>query len=222
MAKAPNQTEEQPQAEAQPKQDSRRQAKSDLAAAKARAKAERPFYKKPWVWIVGIVAVIIIINLASGSEEPADTGGSNAAQENTGGTAPQDTDSTAVGQSASDGQFTFTVNDFQCGVKKIGSGFLAASAQGQFCVADMTVKNTGDQASLLDSSSQYAYIGDKEYTASSEVFAASKKAENFFLENINPGNSVEGIVVWDVPEGEKPDRLELHDSPFSGGVTVTP
>jgi len=71
-------------------------------------------------------------------------------------------------------------------VKKIGSGFLAASAQGQFCVADMTVKNTGDQASLLDSSSQYAYIGDKEYTASSEVVMASKEAENFFLEEHQP------------------------------------
>ena len=75
-------------------------------------------------------------------------------------------------------------------------------------------------AQLLDSSSQYAYIGDKEYAANGEIVVASKKAQVFFIENINPGNSVEGIVAWDVPEGQEPDRLELHDSPFSGGVTV--
>ena len=41
-----------------------------------------------------------------------------------------------------------------------------------------------------------------------------------FLEDINPGNSVVGTVVFDVPKGTKVTELELHDSAFSGGVKV--
>lgn len=42
-----------------------------------------------------------------------------------------------------------------------------------------------------------------------------------FLNTINPGNSVDGTLVFDVPEGLAPAAVELHDSPFSGGATVT-
>jgi hypothetical protein len=43
---------------------------------------------------------------------------------------------------------------------------------------------------------------------------------NSFLKDINPGNRVSGTVVFDVPKGTKLADLELHDSMFSGGVTV--
>jgi Domain of unknown function (DUF4352) len=68
---------------------------------------------------------------------------------------------------------------------------------------------------------QYLYIGDKQYSASSDALLAIDESQNFFLQEINPGNSVKGIIVFDIPKGGQPDRLELHDSPFSGGVTVT-
>ncbi len=41
-----------------------------------------------------------------------------------------------------------------------------------------------------------------------------------FYEPINPGNSLTGTVVFDVPVDAVPASLELHDSAFSGGVTV--
>jgi hypothetical protein len=33
--------------------------------------------------------------------------------------------------------------------------------------------------------------------------------------------AVTGKVVFDVPKDAKITRLELHDSPFSGGIAVT-
>lgn len=190
--------------------DARKQAKADLAAAKARSKAERPMWKKPWAWAVGLVGVAIVASVAGGGGgDDGGGGGSDDAAETTG-----------IGSPAADGKFTFTVNDFECGVKKVGTGPFAEKAQGEFCVAELTVENTGDEAQLMDASSQYLYVGDKEYSADSEVVLSDKRAEAFFLEDINPGNTVDGIVVWDVPEGAQPDRLELHDSPFSGGVEV--
>jgi hypothetical protein len=40
------------------------------------------------------------------------------------------------------------------------------------------------------------------------------------LADLNPGNSVETAVVFDVPVGTDPESIELHDGPFSDGVTV--
>jgi len=99
-------------------------------------------------------------------------------------------------------------------------GVPGRGGKGEFCVATVAVENAGDEAQTLDSSSQYAYVGGKEYSADSGVSHSTKQAQSFFLEEIDPGNSVEGIVAFDVPEGAKPGRLELHDSPFSGGIDV--
>ncbi|VFA96619.1 Telomeric repeat-binding factor 2 [Nocardia cyriacigeorgica] len=37
---------------------------------------------------------------------------------------------------------------------------------------------------------------------------------------INPGNSVDVTIVFDVPVDTVPAALELHDSMFSGGAKV--
>lgn len=126
-----------------------------------------------------------------------------------------------VGEPARDGKFEFTVKSTKCGVGKVGSDLLGATAQGQFCLITLNVKNIGKEAQLFDGSSQKAYAADgTEYSADSEAaLYANKKAETF-LNEINPGNQVTGVVVFDIPKKVKLTKLELHDSPFSGGVTV--
>jgi hypothetical protein len=37
---------------------------------------------------------------------------------------------------------------------------------------------------------------------------------------INPGNSIQVVVSFDVPPGANGGTLQLHDSVFSGGVDV--
>ena len=45
---------------------------------------------------------------------------------------------------------------------------------------------------------------------------------NSSLEQINPGNSVGGKIVFDIPKNAKPETIELHDDRlFSGGVAVS-
>jgi hypothetical protein len=41
-----------------------------------------------------------------------------------------------------------------------------------------------------------------------------------FLNEINPGNTVHGKIAFDMPNGVNAMKAELHDSMFSGGVTV--
>ena len=45
--------------------------------------------------------------------------------------------------------------------------------------------------------------------------------QQVLFEEINPGNTVKGKLVFDIPKGAKLASLEPHDSMFSGGVTVS-
>jgi hypothetical protein len=37
---------------------------------------------------------------------------------------------------------------------------------------------------------------------------------------INPGDTVAGVLVFDIPSDAEPLSIELHDSQYSDGVTV--
>ena len=126
-----------------------------------------------------------------------------------------------VGESARDGKFEFTVESVKCGVGKVGSDLLGAAAQGQFCLVTVKVSNIGNEAQSFSDSSQKAYGADGvEYsTDSSAAFYANEDAAALFKE-INPGNSLTAVIVFDIPASASLARLELHDSPFSGGVAI--
>ncbi|GHJ54490.1 hypothetical protein Nm8I071_37970 [Nonomuraea sp. TT08I-71] len=127
-----------------------------------------------------------------------------------------------IGQPARDGKFEFTVKSSKCGVAKIGTDMLGAKAQGQFCLVTVNVKNIGKESQMFDGSSQKAYAANgTEYSADGGAAIYANKNAETFLNDINPGNQVTGVVVFDIPKNVKLAKLELHDSPFSGGVTVS-
>ncbi|SCG16642.1 protein of unknown function [Micromonospora echinofusca] len=126
-----------------------------------------------------------------------------------------------IGQPARDGKFEFTVKSSKCGVAKVGDSVLGEKAQGQFCLVTINVKNVGKESQMFDGSSQKAYAADgTEYSADTGAAIYANKNAETFLNDINPGNQVTGVVVFDIPKNVKLTKLELHDSPFSGGVTV--
>jgi hypothetical protein len=111
------------------------------------------------------------------------------------------------------------VNSVDCGKTHIGDSVLGDTAQGQFCTVSLSVKNIGNQAQTFDDSAQLAYdSAGRQYSVNSE--ADLDVNPNMWLEDINPGNKVSGSIIFDIPKGDKITRLELHDSEFSGGVTV--
>jgi hypothetical protein len=126
-----------------------------------------------------------------------------------------------IGQPARDGKFEFTVKSSKCGVTKVGTDLLGEKAQGQFCLITINVKNIGKESQMFDGSSQKAYAANgTEYSSDTGAAIYANKNAETFLNEINPGNQVTGVVVFDIPKDVKLTKLELHDSPFSGGVTV--
>ncbi|MFC3491351.1 DUF4352 domain-containing protein [Glycomyces rhizosphaerae] len=148
----------------------------------------------------------------------------DALEDTTDETGPADSgdDSDAgVGEPVRDGNFEFTVGDVEQGETTIGDDILSEEAQGEFVIIDLTVKNIGDEAGTFFDSDQKLFDTDgNEYSASSEA-GLLLEGNDVWLTEINPGNQVEGKIVFDIPTGTTPATLELHDSAFSGGVEVS-
>jgi hypothetical protein len=161
-----------------------------------------------------LVAAAVALGCGAGA---ADTGSGDS------GTAAKGEDKPAakVGEAARDGKFEFTVKSSKCGVAKIGTDMVGQKAQGQFCLITVNVKNIGKEAQMFSDSSQKAYAADgTEYSADTGAAIYANKNAETFLNDINPGNQVSGVLVFDIPAKVALTKLELHDSPFSGGVTV--
>lgn len=126
-----------------------------------------------------------------------------------------------IGSPVRDGDFEFTVTSVGCGVNRVGSQYLGQDAQGQFCLVTTKVRNIGDSSQLFDASSQKAYnAAGQTYDADSTASLYANPNTETFLNQINPGNTVTGKIVFDIPAGQKITRLEFHDSAFSGGAEI--
>jgi hypothetical protein len=127
-----------------------------------------------------------------------------------------------LGDVVEDGKFAFKVTKVEKGLSQVGEGFTVSKAQGQYVLVHLTVKNIGDEAQLFtDSAQKLIDAKGRQFDADSGAAALALKDSNAFLNNINPGNTVDGILLFDVPKTITLKAIELHDSLFSGGVTVS-
>ncbi|MDB5169922.1 MAG: hypothetical protein JWN82_318 [Candidatus Saccharibacteria bacterium] len=178
--------------------------------------AKQSWFKRHKVLTV-ILALVVIGILASA------LGGGDGSKGKSSNTAKADTATVAkVGEAARDGRFEFTVKSVECGKTVVGDNpYLTKTAQGQYCLLNVSVKNIGDKAQTLFSSNQKLLNAQgQEYSAddTATIYAAPSGAS--WLNDINPGNSVDGTIVFDLPKDQTPASAELHDSALSGGVKV--
>ena len=124
-----------------------------------------------------------------------------------------------IGDKVRDGKFEFTVLDTSKRAAVGENQFLRQRAQGVYILVKVKVENIGDEPQMLDNTSQKLF-DTKGRQFSTDTEAQIALDSEALMEDINPGNSVKGILVFDVPDGAKPAKLELHDSAFSGGVEV--
>ncbi|MGI5163403.1 DUF4352 domain-containing protein [Spirillospora sp. CA-253888] len=126
-----------------------------------------------------------------------------------------------VGREYRDGKFAFTVTKVKKGVRRVGNEYIGQDAQGQFVLVHVKVANIGGSARTFASANQTLFDtqGRKFEADAGAALMMNDNARSLF-ENINPGNAVNGVLVFDVPRGVKLKAIELHDSLFSGGVTI--
>lgn len=129
-----------------------------------------------------------------------------------------------IGQTVNDGDFAFVVQSFTCGasvaaaVNSDGYGE-TIPAGAQECLATMSVMDDKATAQTFFASNQYAYdAAGHRYSADStgSIYLSNSNA----FAQVNPGVTITALVPFQVPASVQLVSLELHDSAFSGGVSV--
>jgi hypothetical protein len=126
-----------------------------------------------------------------------------------------------LGDPVRDGQFEFVVRSVDCGAASVGRGVAPKPAQDQFCLVALEVENTGTEGRSFGGGQQFLF--DSDGNRHDPDLAATARHEGdgrLWSSHLNPGQRLEGTLVYDVPRSITPSRVELHDGLLSGGATV--
>lgn len=193
--------------------------------------------KEKTLGIVGLAIVLLIVvsvisagnkttKTASNTESINKSSQSGTTQSSTSSNTKKEAALPKIGEATRDGKFEFVVKKVECGKGEIvspDSDYLRKSAQGQYCSLSISVKNIGNEQQGFFSSNQKLLDASKKTYGSDDTatsYSVPTSQETTWTQ-INPGNSVDASVVFDIPKDVKPSTAELHDSAFSGGTKVS-
>lgn len=178
--------------------------------------------KRKWPAIV--VGVIAFLAVASALSDKDDTKPDTKPSAALAAQAPveQGTPPAGLNTPVRDGKFEFVVKTVQPGLAEVGDNpYLREKAHGQFVIVTLSVQNIGDRAQGFSPSNQKLIDSQgRSFESDSSAQIALGDSDIPVWDDINPGNAVDVSLVYDMPVGAAPARIELHDSMFSGGVTV--
>jgi hypothetical protein len=194
---------------------------TELPPQQQQAPAPKKKGKAKWI-LLAIVAVIVIFAIAQGGGDGDTSTDSPTAAGSGGDSSSEAAQAAGLNQAVRDGKFEFTVTGMDCSKNTLGTDPMSTQASGVFCLVNVNVSNIGNEAQTLDATSQVAYdAAGRKYSTDTEASFYLEDAGSALFEQLNPGTSVQGVLVFDVPAGTQLTTLELHDSMFSGGVNVT-
>ncbi|MBO1199206.1 DUF4352 domain-containing protein [Staphylococcus simiae] len=128
-----------------------------------------------------------------------------------------------VGDTVKNGNLEIKLNSVQT-MDQVGSSIAPTKAKGTFVVADLKIKNKGQESLTIDSSMFKLKSGDKSLEPDAGASVTANQGEDgsitnsFFLEQLNPDSTVEGKVVFDVSESvakSKDKKLVINSSMIS-------
>lgn len=149
-----------------------------------------------------VVVIVIIIAIISAVMGGSDSGGESGGKSDS---SKEEKKEFAIGEKVKVDELEYTVNSIET-ADTVGNQYTSSKANGKYIVADVTVKNNGDESIMIDTNLFNILNGDATNKADGTASTnANSSVENpgeigFFLEQLNPGNEKTGKVVFDVSE----------------------
>jgi hypothetical protein len=126
-----------------------------------------------------------------------------------------------LGDPVRDGQFELVVASLDCGARTVGEGIGRRRARGQFCLLALRVENTGREGRTFGGGHQYLFDdAGRRHDPDLAATVSHEGDARMVSTHLNPGQRLEGTLVYDVSDPIDLARVELHDAPFSGGASV--
>ena len=160
----------------------------------------KKFFKWGFIGFIGLIVLIVVVVVTSSGGETDNT------VEKASGEANDQTDDKEkpkekvanIGDALTVGDVVFTING-RSTAKNVG-GEYGEDAQGKYLILNVSVKNKGEESLMVDGSFFKLKADGKTYEADTMASTyANEAGKSFFLQQLNPGISQKGKVVFDVP-----------------------
>lgn len=112
-----------------------------------------------------------------------------------------------IGDTLKVGDVTYTVHE-RSKADNVGGEF-GTNSQGEYLILDVTVKNEGKEALMVDSSLFTVLQDDITYESDGEASIYANENAEFFLTELNPNLEAKGKVVFDLPAEAHGEDLKL-------------
>ncbi|MEU4621289.1 DUF4352 domain-containing protein [Actinoplanes sp. NPDC023801] len=114
------------------------------------------------------------------------------------------------------GVFDFDVTAMRCGTTAIGPDGLEQKATGQFCLLDLTVtNNSGEPESFITGEQRVEDTNGVAYAVAEEAAVFLNDRSPSLIGEVEPGESVTGVLPFDVPSD-----VHLRDAVLTGGSST--
>lgn len=172
----------------------------DENGKEVQGKLKKPFYKRVSFWVVVVIVGFVFSAFGGADESPeqaevkADTETESKKEE------VVQVESFEVGDVVAVGDMEYIVNGVETATS-IGPDLLNIDANDTFLIVDLTVKNNGNEAVMVDGSFFKLVEGEKTFEADATgSIYANEGTTTFFLESLNPDVELSGKIVFDVSE----------------------
>jgi Domain of unknown function (DUF4352) len=184
--------------------------------------SNRPWYKIWWIYLAIIVAVVAVAVavLAAG---PANTP-SEGTPTPTSTLTPTPTPTLTPTPTPTENLFLgFDIEDYETGVTSLDQGTLHEEAMGAFTLVLLSVENSNDEPIIFDVNNVRG-IDSSARTLAPDVEAAAianmRNQGGLFLKAVQPGETITGLVVFDVPAGETLLAIVVPDGASPDGTEI--
>lgn len=195
-----------------------RNPKAEAKAAKAYAKASRPWYKKKrFLGPLGLVVIIAIaVGTSGGTDGPSKVSDPAEADNSSGdgdSVAGSKDNSISVGETVELKGTQYTVESAKT-KPTIGPEVIQETANGIYVVVKLTIENKKDETKTFsESAAKFISGNEKSYSTDTEgSMAAAGDGEPLFLAEMQPDVPKTGLLVFDAPKNQiKGGLLEVAD-----------
>lgn len=199
-------------------------------------KPKKPIYKRWWfIALVVIVGIAILANLGGGDggeaapTAPAPAGETKSANADENKAEPSEEAETqepapattaGIGDSVTSGDLSLVVKSVAEPTMRLGDSNFGTDAQGEFIVVELEITNDGNQAENFHSGQVVLKSGEREFEPDGTAALYLPQNSAMLFDKINPGNTLKGAVVFDLPAGTPLETLEFRGSLFGQPAVV--
>lgn len=120
-----------------------------------------------------------------------------------------------IGAPVTVGDWTFTVLSVGAPVESVGDTYLSTEAQGVYLPIEVKLTNEGSEAQAFMASEITVFDSEaREFEYSTDAMLYGGDAAISWYDEVNPGNTIQGLIYFDMPDGTSVERLEVADGWF--------